>query len=41
MRLGLKEALVSIAAFVSLVCAPVPVPAQSMQQRTLLALSKH
>jgi YVTN family beta-propeller protein len=41
MRLGRKEALVFIAAFVSLVCAPVQVPAQSTQQRTLLALSKH
>jgi YVTN family beta-propeller protein len=37
MRLGRKEAVVFIAAFVSLVCAS----AQSTQQRTLLALSKH
>ena len=41
MPLGRKEAFVSIAAFVSLVCAPVPVRAQSTHQRTLLALSKH
>jgi len=41
MHIGRNKAVVLIAAFVSLVCAPVKVPAESTQQQTLLALSKH
>jgi YVTN family beta-propeller protein len=41
MRLGRNEVLVSLAAFVSLLCAPVTVVAQSTPQKMLLALSKH
>jgi YVTN family beta-propeller protein len=41
MHLGRKQILVSFAGFVSLLCTPVTVVAQSTPQGTLLALSKH